>query len=236
MSPFGVANGGPLDESDIDALLAFLRSWQANPPVEVPPQFAATPIAVSGEQVYAEVCSQCHGANGQGGLAPAFNNAEFQASHDDEALFNSINLGHPATPMIGWGEILTSDQIQQLVAFIRKLGVPVSTATPEATSEATLEATSAAGPSFSAEVLPILQSKCAGCHGQLGGWDASTYDSVVHSGDHGPAVLPGDSAGSLLAQKLLGTQSVGGPMPPGAALTQEQIQLIVDWITAGAPE
>src|SRR3990172_686559 len=228
MSPFGVANGGPLDESDIDALVTFLRAWEVNPPVELPPEFAATPIAVSGEQVYAEVCSQCHGPKGEGGLAPALSDPKFQAKHSDEELFDSINIGHAATPMIGWGEILSSDQIQQLVAFIRKLGAPAP--------EATTEATPAAAPSFSTDILPILQSQCAACHGQLGGWDASTYETVVNSGNNGPAVAPGDPAGSLLAQKLLGTQSVGGLMPPTGALTQEQIRMIVDWIAAGAPE
>jgi mono/diheme cytochrome c family protein len=38
MSPFGVASGGPLDEGDIDALVAFLRAWEVNPPVELPPE------------------------------------------------------------------------------------------------------------------------------------------------------------------------------------------------------
>jgi hypothetical protein len=59
---------------------------------------------------------------------------------------------------------------------------------------------------------------------------------VIHSGDHGPAVIPGDARGSLLAQKLLGTQTIGGSMPPGGALAQDDIQLLLDWIAAGAPD
>jgi mono/diheme cytochrome c family protein len=224
MSPFGVANGGPLDESDIDALLAFLRAWELQPPVELPPEFAATPIAVSGAQIYAEVCSQCHGPSGEGGVGRSVRDPEFQASKSDEELFNSINLGHPTTSMIGWGEILSADQIRQLVAFIRELAEPRPTAAPSA------------APSFSADVFPILQAQCSTCHGTLGGWDASTYDSVINSGNNGPAVFPGDPDGSLLAQKLLGTQSIGGVMPPSGALPSGQIQLILDWIAAGAPE
>jgi mono/diheme cytochrome c family protein len=125
--------------------------------------------------------------------------------------------------MIGWGDILTADQIRQLVAFIRQLGG----AGPAPTGGL---------PSFQTQVLPLLQSKCGACHGTLGGWDASGYESVITSGDNGPAVLPGEAQDSLLAQKLLGTQSAGGPMPPGGGLAQEEIQLILDWITGGAPD
>jgi hypothetical protein len=59
---------------------------------------------------------------------------------------------------------------------------------------------------------------------------------VIGGGDHGPAVIPGDLEGSLLAQKLLGTQTEGAVMPPGGKLPQSQIQLILDWIAAGAPD
>ena len=224
MSPFGVASGGPLDESDIGALLAFLRAWELQPPVELPPEFAATPIAVSGAQIYAEVCGQCHGPAGEGGVGLSLKDPEFQASKSDEELFNSINLGHPSTSMIGWGEILSADQIRQLVEFIRELAEPSPAATPSAS------------PSFSADVLPILQSQCAVCHGQLGGWDASSYQTVINSGDNGPAVVPGDPDESLLYQKLQGTQTIGGSMPPAGPLTPLQIQLILDWIAAGAPD
>jgi hypothetical protein len=124
--------------------------------------------------------------------------------------------------MIGWGEILSSEQIRQLVEFIRGLaggGEP-----------------SAGPPSFATDVLPILQESCSVCHGTLGGWDSSSRAEVVDSGAHGPAVIPGDPRGSLLAQKLLGTQSEGTIMPPGGKLPQSKIQIILDWIAAGAPD
>ena len=70
----------------------------------------------------------------------------------------------------------------------------------------------------------------------MGGWDATSYQSVINSGDNGPTVIPGDPQNSLLAQKLLGTQTVGTIMPPGGKLSDELIQIIIIWITAGAPE
>jgi hypothetical protein len=74
------------------------------------------------------------------------------------------------------------------------------------------------------------------CHGSLGGWDGSTYQSVMTTGDHAPVVIPDDVDGSILAQKLLDEQTFGTVMPPGSKLPDADIQLILDWIAAGAPE
>jgi len=219
MSPFGETYGGPLGPDEIDSLVAFLRGWESNPPVTFPAEVTMTTAAVSGEQIFADVCSQCHGPDGEGVVGPALRDPSFQAANSDQQIFDTINLGHPATAMIGWGEILTADQIQQLVLYLRQLG-----------------GTPASAPSFSRKVAPLLQQACGACHGSLGGWDASTYDSIIRSGDHGPAVVPGDLQGSLLARKLLGTQSAGSLMPPAGSLPQNQVQLILDWIAGGAPD
>jgi mono/diheme cytochrome c family protein len=221
MSPFGNAYGGPLSDEEIDALVAFIRSWQDKPPVELPPEIVSQPLSIEGPDIYAEVCAQCHGVHGEGLIGPSLNDPAFQSANTDEQIFNTINVGHEATAMIGWGEILSADQIHQLVDYIRKLGGE--------------GATQGAGEvSFKNDVLPILDEKCGICHGSLGGWDASSYQSVMESGDNGPVVNPGDPEASLLAQKLLGTQTIGAEMPPGGQLPQDEIQTILDWISAGA--
>ena len=74
------------------------------------------------------------------------------------------------------------------------------------------------------------------CHGSMGGWDASSFQTVMTSGDNAPVIVPGDPDHSLLAQKLLGTQTEGGLMPPGGKLPDSELKLILDWIAAGAPE
>lgn len=227
MSPFGAAYGGPLDDAALDALVAYLRSWEQKPPVELPPEVAAPAAARTGAEVYADVCAQCHGPKGEGGIGPALSDPKFQSETTDQDIFNTISKGHKSTPMIAWGDVLTSDQIQQLVEFIRQLkqgSPPTPTPAP-------------AGPvSFTKDVLPLLQAKCAVCHGNLGGWNAKSYDTVMKSGDHAPVVVAGDSKGSLLAQKILGTQTKGSVMPPRGNLSKDEIQIILDWITAGAPD
>jgi cytochrome c5 len=125
--------------------------------------------------------------------------------------------------MIAWGETLSSDQIKELAEYIRTL--PLSTAG---------ETTPVDTASFSEDVYPILQEKCQMCHNAgttLGGWDASSYESVITSGDHGPAVIPGDAVNSLVAQRI---QGIGKLMPPSGSLPQEEIQAILDWISTGA--
>ncbi len=58
----------------------------------------------------------------------------------------------------------------------------------------------------------------------------------MKSGDHAPVVVAGDSKGSLLAQKMQGTQTRGSLMPPNGKLAADEIQAILDWIAAGAPD
>ena len=47
-------------------------------------------------------------------------------------------------------------------------------------------------------------------------------------------VVPGDTTNSILAQRVTGAQ--GALMPPSGKLSDAEIQLILDWIAAGAPE
>jgi mono/diheme cytochrome c family protein len=223
MSPFSMAAGGPLDDEEIDSIVAFMRAWEATPPVELPPEVAAGSLSLSGEEIFAEVCAQCHGSQGEGGIGPSLRDADFQRQNSDDEIFKTINLGHEATAMIAWGEILSSEQIEALVSYIRKLG-ETTTAVPSGDI------------TFEADVLPIFQAQCVACHGTMGGWDGSTYEAAMSTGDHAPVVLPGDPQGSLLAQKLLGTQEQGMIMPPAGKLVEAEISILLKWIEAGAPK
>lgn len=153
--------------------------------------------------------------------------AELQARYTDQELFNLISRGHAATPMLAFGGLFTSAQIEQLVDYIRRWRGPQATPTP------------GPPPSFANDVMPILEERCSGCHSgdtTLGGWDMTTHDSVINSGDHGPGVVPEDPEGSLLVRKIKGIQSVGTIMPPSGPMAQDEIQVIIDWIAAGAPD
>jgi len=241
MSSFGAAYGGPLSDEQISAIVAFIRGWEANPPVELPPEISsnptpANPPVLNGPQVFSATCARCHGANGEGGIGPAFNKQAFQGRYDDQELFDIINNGHEATAMIAWGEILTNDQIQQLVKYIRSIkSVQDGTAAVTSTPAASIPTMTPGAISFSADVLPIFQDKCQVCHSKstkLGGWNSSTYEAVMTSGDNSPVIITGDTANNILVQRILG--KLGNQMPPSGKLSDQEIQIILDWITSGA--
>ena len=89
-------------------------------------------------------------------------------------------------------------------------------------------------PSFNADILPILTSRCAfaGCHVAGGpyGIDLRTYNTVIAGGKDDDTVIAGDARESELVEVI-----VEGEMPPGGPpLPAAQIQLIIDWINEGA--
>ena len=100
--------------------------------------------------------------------------------------------------------------------------------TPEPTAELP---TSEGTPTFENYVGPLFATKCTGCHGDLAtaGLNMLTYSDLMKGSTNGPVIIPGDSANSVLFQ----IQSAGGHF---ANLTPEELEIIKQWIEAGAPE
>jgi mono/diheme cytochrome c family protein len=220
MAAFEVAHGGPLQAGEVNAIVAHVRSWEDDPPVQLDASVSAAGLSNSPDFLYPELCAQCHGALAEGGVGPAFSDPAFQSERTDQQLFDSINLGHEATAMIAWGEVLTQTQIEALVTHIRGFGEPAGPGAPR----------------YTVDVLPIFEIRCVACHGTAGGWDATTWEAAVGSGDNAPVVIPGDAANSILAQMMLGTHPEGVLMPPDGKLPDALVQLVVDWIEGGALE
>lgn len=114
--------------------------------------------------------------------------------------------------------------------------VPTETAAP-LIPDAPATATEAppASVSFANDVMPILQTSCIECHGvrQIKeGLDLQTYEGLMAGSFKGPVIVPGSAAESVLIELV-----AKGEMPNrGPKLTAEQIQIIADWINAGAPK
>ena len=92
----------------------------------------------------------------------------------------------------------------------------------------------AATVSFTIDVMPIIQSRCVRCHGEdrvEEGLLMRTYEEIMAGSENGPVIVPGDVANSKLVE-LVTSQK----MPKrGPKLTPPQVQLITDWVAAGAP-
>ena len=99
---------------------------------------------------------------------------------------------------------------------------------------AQLEAIPQANISYSKDIYPILESRCGKCH--MGSFTSEnlnmeTYDSLMVGSQNGVVIVAGNAKESLLARKIL-----KGEMPKrGPKLTPAQVQIIIDWINAGAP-
>ncbi|HSG44592.1 MAG TPA: c-type cytochrome [Anaerolineales bacterium] len=200
-----------------------------------------------GGALYAEYCSACHGVFGEGGPNPALPGdiilpislAEYLQARTDETLRNIISQGQPNIGMSPFGDEnggpLDSDQIDLIVAFMRNWEAnPPVQELPEYPVVGGNQVTSG-GTGFSGQILPIFESRCVACHNPdrpLGGWDATSFEAVMSSGDNAPVIVPGDVENSLLAQYLLGTN--GDFMPPIGSMPENEIQAILDWIAAGA--
>ena len=197
--------------------------------------FTGQPVgdAEAGAAMFAQTCATCHGEDGDtpvGENDAVVNVSTYWGEHDDATILQDVGLGahgQMAAFAQDHGGPLSWDEILNLVAFVRGWG-------PMTPPPGIL----AFGPSFSAGVLPVFQQECISCHSSdspLGEWDGSSYTGVMGTGRHAPTVIPGDPDNSLLIQKMLDTQPTGLPMPPSQLLPQEQVQAVIDWIQAGAP-
>ena len=86
---------------------------------------------------------------------------------------------------------------------------------------------------YELEIQPIFDNNCGNCHlgNSSGDLNLSSYANLM-SGD---VIEPGDHSDSELYDRITRDNSDAGDMPPGnSELTQNQIDLIAQWIDEGA--
>jgi hypothetical protein len=160
-------------------------------------------------QVYNETCSYCHTTRDPGGTS----NTSFcsnSACHGQTWKYAGFDAPGIRTTLI-----------EQAKLYI--------TPTPESVAP-TLQP--GAVLTFADQIAPMLEAKCVSCHhtGGIAGLDLSSYAGLMQGGQSGPAVVPGDPQGSLIVQKQSGDQAHFGQ------LTAEELNILTQWIQAGAPE
>ena len=96
----------------------------------------------------------------------------------------------------------------------------------------------AAAVDFKADVAPIFEQKCIGCHGpdkQKGKLRLDTLENALKGGKGGPALKAGDPDASEIIKRVELPKDNDDHMPTeGDPLTKEQITVLRDWIKAGA--
>lgn len=101
------------------------------------PLAAQAQDAQAGQEVYVQYCALCHGPQGKGDGSLSANLDPKPRNHTDGAYMNALSDAHllrvigeggaaaglsPIMP--AWKAILSAQQIQDLVAFVRTLAVP----------------------------------------------------------------------------------------------------------------
>jgi mono/diheme cytochrome c family protein len=124
MPTWGGEYGGPLTEQELDDIVNWLESIQQDAEVEE---------GATGDQIFTQFCSTCHGIGGAGGSGPAMKggseSAMFPNIEDHKTFvkegskpgqpYGTSGQGTGAMP--AWGGTLTDEQIQLVVDYERSL-------------------------------------------------------------------------------------------------------------------
>jgi cytochrome c oxidase cbb3-type subunit III len=136
MPAWSQENGGPLNETQIDSLVAYILSWESGEPfvaapsptpfdrptLVAPPQVEGDPN--HGAQLFDENCVVCHGPNGEGRVGATLAK-DFPSIRPDLQVRTVISRGVEGSVMPAWsqehGGPLAESDIDDLTAFILAL-------------------------------------------------------------------------------------------------------------------
>ena len=88
------------------------------------------------------------------------------------------------------------------------------------------------------DIKPVLKERCYSCHGALkqkSGLRLDTAAAILEGGKEGSIVTPKDPEGSELLARLTHEDSEERMPPEGKPLTKRELDMIWNWISAGAP-
>ena len=121
----------PLSANELRDMVAFIRSWEHNPPAAgIPARYVTDANPDVGKELYASNCAGCHGSNGNDGWAATLNNREFLAAATDGFLQATLARGRANTAMrpfaLGTNGIaeLSHEEINHIVAYVRRWAAP----------------------------------------------------------------------------------------------------------------
>jgi cytochrome c oxidase cbb3-type subunit III len=137
-----------------------LCAWQAAGQLDrIPPPSSANPLTrdaaaiEAGQRRFRQVCSSCHGRDGEGGQGegrgPNLMNSWEVRRAKDAQLFSSVKNGVAGTLMPAFP--LPDRQVWELVSFVRSLNAPASSVSVQ-------------GDAAAGEAVFFGKGGCSGCH------------------------------------------------------------------------
>ncbi len=136
MPPWSNSSGGPLDDTEIDALVADIFSWETGGTRTFPstptlaPRTVITPIPGvegdpnNGRLLFERNCVVCHGENGEGRIGATLAKA-WSSIRPDLRIRTTIAEGIAGSAMPAWSQAyggpLNADEIEDLVAYVAAL-------------------------------------------------------------------------------------------------------------------
>lgn len=155
-----------------------------------------------------ESCESCHTVEDPGGVSnQSFcSNSGCHGTKWDYAGFDAPGL-----------RVILSAELKK---YVTPTPVATQPPTPEVPGEVNYE------------MIAGFFTKCTACHDQGGqkGIDLTSYEAIMAGGEDGPIVIAGDVENSRLAAVQISTQ------PHFANFTDEEFELILEWIKDGAKE
>ncbi|HSG94678.1 MAG TPA: c-type cytochrome, partial [Afifellaceae bacterium] len=146
------------------------------------PAVAAPGDAEKGEEIYATRCMGCHGEEGDGfgpaaerlnppprdftlGLYKIKTTGFDDIVPNDDDLFRMIRDGMPGTSMPGWGDVLSDQDMWDLIAYIK---IFAGLEEEEPTDQLDYGTQIASSEDSIAKGKPLFEDRCAECHGNSG--------------------------------------------------------------------
>ncbi len=119
MSAWGRTRGGPLSPADVDAVIAFLRTWDRGARAALDERPPAGDAAI-GAALYGRECARCHGEHGTEGPSVHIGGPDFLSIAPNGYIRYAILRGRPGTPMPAFGTLLGDRGVEDVVAYLRK--------------------------------------------------------------------------------------------------------------------
>jgi cytochrome c oxidase cbb3-type subunit 3 len=118
MSAWSVARTGPLAPADVDAIVAFIRTWQDGLSTALDERPSSGEPA-RGAGVFARECASCHGPHGTSGPYLHVGGPELLQTASNGFLRYAVRIGRKGTPMPGFEGSLGQAGVEDVVALLR---------------------------------------------------------------------------------------------------------------------